>query len=478
LAELKDIMTIRTRFAPSPTGYLHIGGIRTALFCWLYAKKHGGEFLLRIEDTDRERSTQESVDAILDGMAWTGLDYDGEAVLQSDRFDRYHEVADQLLSSGQAYQCYCSKDELDEMRAAQTARGENPRYDGRCRNRADAEDGIKPVLRFKTPTEGSVTVNDLIHGDVTFENTQLDDLVIIRSDGWPTYHFSVVIDDHDMDITHVFRGDDHLNNTPRQIHMIEALGYARPVYAHMPMILGADGARLSKRHGAVNVMGYKDEGYLPDALINYLVRLGWSHGDDEIFTREQMVSYFDIVDVNPAASKFNGEKLDWVNQQYIIAGTGAEHGAELAAQLELLGVDINNGPVPADVYETFKERAVTLNAMAASMLWLYQDFDSFDEKAAKKNLRPVIKEPLIALHQTLAGLTEWTAENIHNAIQAVADQFALKFGKLGQPVRVIVTGAGVSPPIDTTVELVGKERTLQRFDLALEYIAMREAAAG
>ena len=262
-----------------------------------------------------------------------------------------------------------------------------------------------------------------------------------------------MIDDHDMDITHVFRGDDHLNNTPRQIHMIEALGYARPVYAHMPMILGADGARLSKRHGAVNVMGYKDEGYLPDALINYLVRLGWSHGDDEIFTREQMIAYFDIVDVNPAASKFNGEKLDWVNQQYIIAGTGAEHGAELAAQLELLGVDINNGPVPADVYEVFKERAVTLNAMAASMLWLYQDFDSFDEKAAKKNLRPVIKEPLIALHQTLAGLTEWTAENIHNAIQAVADQFALKFGKLGQPVRVIVTGAGVSPPIDTTVEL-------------------------
>ena len=276
----------------------------------------------------------------------------------------------------------------------------------------------------------------------------------------------------------MFRGDDHLNNTPRQIHMIEALGYARPVYAHMPMILGADGSRLSKRHGAVNVMGYKDEGYLPDALINYLVRLGWSHGDDEIFTREQMIAYFDIVDVNPAASKFNGEKLDWVNQQYIIAGTGAEHGAELAAQLELLGVDINNGPVPADVYEVFKERAVTLNAMAASMLWLYQDFDSFDEKAAKKNLRPVIKEPLIALHQTLAGLTEWTAENIHNAIQAVADQFALKFGKLGQPVRVIVTGAGVSPPIDTTVELVGKERTLQRFDLALEYIAAREAAAG
>jgi glutamyl-tRNA synthetase len=468
-------MTVRTRFAPSPTGYLHIGGVRTALFCWLYAKKHQGEFLLRIEDTDRERSTQASVDAILEGMAWTGLDYAGEAVLQSDRFDRYREVADQLLASGHAYHCYCSKEDLDDMRAAQIAKGENPRYDGRCRHRTEHTSDNTPVVRFKTPTEGTVTVHDLIHGDVTFENAQLDDLVIIRSDGWPTYHFSVVIDDHDMAITHVFRGDDHLNNTPRQIHMIEALGYPCPAYAHMPMILGADGARLSKRHGAVNVMGYKEEGYLPEALINYLVRLGWSHGDDELFTREQMIELFDIADVNPAASRFNSEKLDWVNQQYIIAGSGTQHGAELQAQLEALGLDVSQGPAPADVYDAFKERAVTLKAMAESMRWLYADFSEFDANAAKKNLRPVVKEPLVDLRQTLSTLGEWTAANVHDAIQATADQFELNFGKLGQPLRVAVTGAGVSPPIDATVALIGKDRSLQRLDLALDFIAAREA---
>ena len=341
-----------------------------------------------------------------------------------------------------------------------------------------AIEDVAPVVRLKTPIDGSVTVNDLIRGDVTFENSQLDDLVIVRSDGWPTYHFSVVIDDADMNITHVFRGDDHLNNTPRQIHIIEALGFERPVYAHMPMILGEDGSRLSKRHGAVNVMNYKEDGYLPDALINYLVRLGWSHGDEELFTREQMIELFDIADVNASASKFNLEKLDWVNQQYIIAGSGEVHGAELAVQLEALGADLSAGPIPATVYDAFKERAVTLKAMAESMLWLYQDFSEFDEKAAKKNLRPVIKEPLLVLRESLSQLSGWRGENIHNAIQAVADQFELKFGKLGQPVRVITTGAGVSPPIDVTVELVGQERTLKRFDMALEYIAQREAQNG
>jgi len=468
-------MTVRTRFAPSPTGYLHIGGVRTALFCWLYARKLGGEFLLRVEDTDRERSTQESVDAILDGMAWVNLDYDGEPVFQSDRFDRYREVADQLLESGHAYHCYCSKEELDEMRAGQTARGENPRYDGRCRNRTEPVAGVEPVVRFKTPTEGSVTVNDLIRGDVTFENEQLDDLVIIRSDGWPTYHFSVVIDDHDMNITHVFRGDDHLNNTPRQIHMIEALGFERPVYAHMPMILGEDGSRLSKRHGAVNVMNYKEDGYLPDALINYLVRLGWSHGDDEIFTREQMIELFDVVDVNASASKFNHEKLEWVDQQYIIMGTGAENGDALREQLEALGLDVAQGPSPAVAYDAFKERAVTLKAMAESMAWLYSDFSEFDANAAKKHLRPVVKEPLLKLKDALAGLDDWSAEAIHATIQQVADDCELKFGKLGMPLRVIATGAGVSPAIDVTVELVGKERMLKRFDLAFDYISAREA---
>jgi len=470
-------MTVRTRFAPSPTGYLHIGGVRTALFCWLYARKHGGEFLLRVEDTDRERSTQESVDAILNGMDWVELDYDGEAVFQSDRFDRYREVADQLLESGQAYHCYCTKEELDEMRAEQTAKGENPRYDGRCRSRTEAREGVEPVLRFKTPVDGSVTVNDLIRGDVTFENAQLDDLVIIRSDGWPTYHFSVVIDDHDMGITHVFRGDDHLNNTPRQIHILEALGFERPAYAHMPMILGEDGSRLSKRHGAVNVMNYKDDGYLPDALINYLVRLGWSHGDDEIFTREQMTELFDIADVNASASKFNAEKLEWVNQQYIINGTGADNAVALTEQLEALGLNVADGPDPAVAYDAFKERAVTLKAMAESMVWLYSDFDQFDEGAAKKHLRPVVKEPLMKLRDALAALDDWSAAAIHETVQNVADECELKFGKLGMPLRVIATGAGVSPAIDVTVELVGKDRMMQRFDLALAYIEAREAAA-
>jgi len=470
-------MTVRTRFAPSPTGYLHIGGVRTALFCWLYAKKTGGDFLLRVEDTDRERSTQESVDAILNGMAWVNLDYSGEPVFQSDRFDRYREVADQLLASGHAYHCYCSKEELDEMRAEQTAKGENPRYDGRCRNRTEPKEGVEPGIAIKTPIDGSVTVDDLIRGEVTFENAQLDDLVIIRSDGWPTYHFSVVIDDHDMNITHVFRGDDHLSNTPRQIHMIEALGFERPAYAHMPMILGEDGSRLSKRHGAVNVMNYKEAGYLPDALINYLVRLGWSHGDDEIFTREQMIELFDIADVNASASKFSAEKLEWVNQQYIIAGNGDEHGAELQLQLEALGLDVAKGPEPAVVYDAFKERAVTLKAMAESMVWLYSDFDEFDPAAAKKHLRPVVKEPLMKLRDALADLEDWSAEDIHATVQATADACELKFGKLGMPLRVIATGAGVSPAIDVTVELVGKERMAKRFDMALAFIAEREAQA-
>ena len=317
-SEPERSMTVRTRFAPSPTGFLHIGGLRTALFCWLYARRHQGKFILRIEDTDLERSTAEAIQQILDGMEWAGLDHDEGPFYQTQRFDRYEEVIEQLLSQGHAYRCYCTKEELDQMRAEQMARGEKPRYDGRWRERTDVRAGVAPAIRFKNPLAGEVVVDDVVHGRVVFQNIELDDLVIARSDGTPTYNFCVVVDDMDMEITHVIRGDDHLNNTPRQMNMLLALGRKPPVYAHLPMILGADGAKLSKRHGAVSVLQYRDEGYLPEALLNYLVRLGWSHGDQEIFTIEEMIRLFDIADVNKSASAFNGEKLAWLNQQHLM----------------------------------------------------------------------------------------------------------------------------------------------------------------
>jgi glutamyl-tRNA synthetase len=469
-------MTVKTRFAPSPTGYLHIGGVRTALFCWLYARHHGGEFVLRIEDTDRERSTQESIDVIMDGMAWVGLDWDEGPHLQSERFDRYHEVIDQMLAAGTAYHCYCTPEELEAMRAEQITAGENPRYDGRCRDRHEPREGIEPVVRFKTPREGEVIVNDLVHGRVVFSNSELDDLVILRSDGWPTYHFSVIIDDADMGITHVIRGDDHLNNTPRQINMIEALGLPLPQYAHLPMILGEDGARLSKRHGAVNVLEYRDRGYLPEAVLNYLVRLGWSHGDQEIFNIAQMTDLFDIKDVNAAASRFNPEKLTWLNQQYIQSAAARQLAPLLEVHLSGQGLDPGQGPALDAVVEAYKERAETMEVMAQSIWYLYRDFEQADEKAAKKHLRPVIKPALADLRQRLEALEPWGRESIHAAIEAVAEQHGLKFGKLGQPLRVAVTGGSVSPPIDVTTELVGRKRSLARIDLALVYIAAREAA--
>ncbi len=469
-------MTVKTRFAPSPTGYLHIGGVRTALFCWLYARHHGGEFVLRIEDTDRERSTQESIDVIMDGMAWVGLDWDEGPHLQSERCDRYREVIDQMLAAGTAYHCYCTPAELEAMRAEQTAAGENPRYDGRCRDRHEPREGVEPVVRFKTPREGEVVVNDLVHGRVAFSNAELDDLVILRSDGWPTYHFSVIIDDADMGITHVIRGDDHLNNTPRQINMIKALGLPLPQYAHLPMILGEDGARLSKRHGAVNVLEYRDRGYLPEAVLNYLVRLGWSHGDQEIFNIAQMTDLFDIKDVNAAASRFNPEKLTWLNQQYIQSAAARQLAPLLEDQLSRQGLDPGQGPAPDAVVEAYKERAETMEVMAESAWYLYRDFEQPDEKAAKTHLRPVIKPALADLRQRLDALESWGRELIHAAIEAVAEQHGLKFGKLGQPLRVAVTGGSVSPPIDVTTELVGRERSLARIDLALAYITAREAA--
>jgi glutamyl-tRNA synthetase len=470
-------MEVKTRFAPSPTGYLHIGGVRTALFCWLYARHHGGKFLLRIEDTDRERSTQASIDAILNGMQWLDLDWDEGPYFQSERIDRYNHVAQQMLDAGQAYQCYCTPDELADLRARQKAAGEKPRYDGKCRDNAVPRDGIEPVLRFKTPKSGEVVIDDLVRGRVVFANEDLDDLVIMRANGMPTYHFSVVIDDADMEITHVMRGDDHLNNTPRHINLIQALGYKRPVYAHMPMILGEDGARLSKRHGAVNVLEYMEQGYLPDALLNYLVRLGWAHGDQEIFSREEMVTLFDIKDVNPSASRFDPEKLGWLNQQYIMHTPPEALEIEFKTQLETLGIDVAKGPPLGKVIDAFRERAVTMRALAESSRYLFADFEALDGKAAKKHLRPVVKVPLSDVKEVFAALPSWDQQEIQQAIQTVAENHDLGFGKLGQPLRVSVTGGSVSPPIDVTIELVGRERTLARIGVALDYIEDRERSA-
>ena len=468
-------MTLKTRFAPSPTGYLHIGGVRTALFSWLYARRHGGSFVLRIEDTDRERSTQASIDAILEGMRWLGLDWDEGPYYQTERYARYTELADKLLAEGKAYRCYCTKTELDEMREAQVARGENPRYDGRCRERTEPLDGVDSVIRFHIPEAGNVVIDDLVRGQVTYENDMLDDLVIMRSNGIPTFHFGVVIDDADMGITHVIRGDDHLNNTARHVHMIEALGFARPVYAHLPMILGEDGSRLSKRHGAVNVLEYREEGYLPEAVLNYLVRLGWSHGDKEIFSVAEMIELFDVSDVNASASKFNQEKLTWLNQQYIMAAEPIALVPQLLEQMGKVGIDPSKGPAPQRVIEAYRERAETLRELAASVRYLYADEVPLDEKSAKKNLRPVIRDAMAALAAEFAAVESWSAANIHAAIEKVANDLELKFGKIGQPLRVAVTGGPVSPPIDITVELVGKDRSLARLGAALAYIDERVA---
>src|ERR1022692_1028981 len=337
-------MTVRTRFAPSPTGFLHIGGLRTALFCWLYARRHGGTFVLRIEDTDLERSTEAAIQQILDGMEWAGLDHDEGPFYQTKRFDRYTEVIEELLASGNAYRCYCTKEELAQLRAEQMARGEKPRYDGRWRNRTDSRTGVEPVVRFKNPLVGEVIVDDVVHGRVVFQNAELDDLIIARSDGTPTYNFCVVVDDMDMQITHVIRGDDHLNNTPRQLNILLALGRKPPIYAHLPMILGSDGTKLSKRHGAVSALQYRDDGFLPEAVLNYLVRLGWSHGDQEFFTIEEMVRMFDIAHVNPAPARFDADKLRWVNHEHIKRLPDAELGARLAPFLLRAGFDPAGGP--------------------------------------------------------------------------------------------------------------------------------------
>ena len=474
----RDTRPIRTRFAPSPTGFLHIGGARTALFCWLAARATGGQFVLRIEDTDRQRSTAESVQAILDGMAWLDLDADEGPFYQSERMARYREVIDRLLENGQAYRCYCSKERLEKLREQAMDAGEKPRYDGHCRNLEQAPEGVEPVIRFRNPLEGSVAFDDRVRGRIEVSNAELDDLVIMRADGSPTYNFAVVIDDLDMDINLVIRGDDHINNTPRQINIYRALDVEPPEFGHVPMILGDDGARLSKRHGAVSVMSYREQGYLPDAMINYLARLGWSHGDQEIFSRTELIELFDIADVNHKASRFDTAKLNWLNQHYLREGDRDQVHSELVWHLQRAGLHAESGPPLADLISVQAERVETLVELVERSRPFYEDFSDYEHTAAKKHLRPVAGEPLENLRNRLAGLGHWRAEDLQAAVQATVDELEIGFGKIGMPLRVALMGHGESPAIDKTLWLMGRERTLARIDRALAHIADRAAAQG
>lgn len=458
-------MTVITRFAPSPTGYLHVGGARTALYCWLYAHKTKGTFILRIEDTDLERSTQESVQAILDGMSWLGLNYDQGPFYQTKRFDRYREVCEQLLKENKAYRCYCSKERLEKLRNEQMARKEKPRYDGFC-SETPTQVGQDYVIRFRNPKEGVVEFDDLIRGKLTFSNDELDDLIIARSDGTPTYNFTVVVDDWDMKITHVIRGDDHINNTPRQINILRALGATPPLYAHVPMILGSDGKRLSKRHGAVGVMQYREDGFLPEALLNYLVRLGWSHGDQEIFSMDEMIQYFEISDINRAPAAFNTEKLLWLNQHYIKTSDPAHVAKELAWHMQQLGIDTTQGPALTEVVKAFSERAKTLREMAEKSRIFYADVE-YNEEVVRKVVTADVVPALAAIRDDLSQLQDWNKEAIHQTINAAAERLTLKLGKVAQPIRVAVTGDTVSPSIDVTLVLLGREKTLARLSTML-----------
>lgn len=473
-------MTVKTRFAPSPTGFLHVGGARTALYSWLFAKNHRGQFVLRIEDTDLERSTQEAVDAIIEGMTWLGLEWDEGPYYQTKRFDRYNEVVDKLLAEDKAYKCYASKELLDEVRAEQEANKEMARYDAnhpkiKAVNDAAVE-GSPCVIRFKNPKEGSVIFDDQIRGRIEISNEQLDDLIIRRTDGSPTYNFCVVVDDVDMEITHVIRGEDHINNTPRQINIYKALGATVPTFAHCAMILGDDGAKLSKRHGAVSVMQYRDEGYLPEALINYLVRLGWSHGDQEIFSTEEMIEYFSLAAISRSASAFNSDKLLWLNNHYMKTLAPDYVASHLAWHIEKAGLDTSTGPDIAQVIALMAERCNTLVELAEQMRYFYQDFEQFDADAAKKHLRPVAKEPLALALTKAKAASEWTTESCHQIIEQVCTELNVGMGKVGMPLRVSVTGGGQSPSVDSVMALVGQERVIKRIGQALDYIQAREAA--
>lgn len=461
-------MSVRTRFAPSPTGYLHVGSARTALFCWLYSKQNQGKFILRIEDTDLERSTAESIQAIFDSMDWLGLNYDEGPFFQTERTDRYRQIIQKLLDEGKAYKCYCSKERLEELRQCQLNNKEKPRYDQRCRDLMEAKD-CPYVIRFKNPDKGVVRFKDAVCGEIEFKNSELDDLVIARGDGMPTYNFTVVVDDLDMGMTHVIRGADHINNTPRQINIIKALGAMPPVYAHVPMILGDDGKRLSKRHGAVSVLQYQADGFLPQALLNYLVRLGWSHGDKEIFSLEEMINAFDLAHINNSPAAFDSEKLLWLNQHYIKTMDPKDIASHLKIQFDHLNIDISKGPALEEVIKCQAERAKTLKEMAQKSRYFYEDFTAYDEKAARKNLKLEVASRLQIIHDKLSALTTWQAEPIHQVIVNVSEELKIKLGKVAQPIRVAVTGGTVSPSIDITLQLIGKDTVCRRLLDAIEY---------
>jgi len=467
---------VRVRFAPSPTGHLHIGGARTALFNWLYARHNKGTFILRIEDTDRTRSTEEYIHSIIEGMKWLNLDWDEGPYRQTDRFDIYRSYAGKLLNEEKAYYCYCAPEELEQRRQEALAQGKSLKYDGRCRNLKEPIPGRKPAVRFKMPQEGETVVNDLIRGRIVFENTQLDDLIIMRSDGTPTYNFTVVVDDVDMNITHVIRGDDHLNNTPKQIHIYRALGYEVPFFAHLPMILGADKTRLSKRHGATSVIAYKEMGYLPDALVNYLVRLGWSYGDQEVFTPDELTKYFSFDNVGKSAAVFNPEKLLWLNSQYII-NSMPENLVELVMPFLVKEKIITEGQILdkewlSKAIVTLKERSKTLIELADSLKYYIAEDIEYDLKAKDKFLNEKSLSSLIEVKDALKTLDNFIAPEIEKVFMSIVEKHNIKLGNVAQPVRIAITGRKESPGIFDVIEIVGKEKTLRRLEKAIKTIGI------
>lgn len=469
-------MTVRTRFAPSPTGYLHIGGARTALYCWLQSRRNDGKFVLRIEDTDRERSTQAAIDAILQAMEWLGLDYDEGPIFQTDRLDRYKQMAEQLVASGHAYYAYETKAELEAMREAAMASGGKPRYNGAYRTATDASvdeqrrDDPNRVIRFRNPDDGVVAWEDKVKGRIEIANSELDDLVIFRPDGYATYNFAVVVDDIDMAISDVVRGDDHVNNTPRQINMYRALGAEVPAFSHLPMILDEQGAKLSKRTGAADVMQYRDAGYLPHALLNYLVRLGWSHGDQEVFSITEMQALFDLSNVHAKPARLDMAKLGWLNQQYLKNDDPVEVGKHLQWHLQQAGYDLANGPAPSDIVIALRDRVQTLKDMAERASVWFLPITHYDDKAVAKHLTAAARAPLADMRARLAALEAWTVEGIESAFQATVEASGLGMGKVAQPLRVAITGTQISPDISHTIFLAGEFEALARIDAALAKI--------
>ncbi len=465
---------VRTRFAPSPTGYLHIGGARTALFSYLFARHHGGKFVLRIEDTDRERSTQESIQAILDALTWLRLEWDEGPFFQTQRTEVYRARAEQLLSQGAAYRCYCSPQTLEAKRKAAMKTGRKPMYDRTCRNLTAPVADQPYALRFKAPLDGETVVPDLVKGHVIFANRELDDLILVRSDGMPTYNFCVVVDDAEMAITHIIRGEDHLTNTPKQILLYRALGYTEPAFAHIPLILGLDRTRLSKRHGATSVMAYRDMGYLPDALVNYLARLGWSSGDQEIFSRVELIEKFSLENVGKAAGVYNLEKAEWLNFQYLKTMPLAELAAAVKPFIIEKGYAIPGGDDwLGRMVATLRERAKTLVEIVELARFYLSPGITIDANAARKFLKPEVHEPLAALRAQLALAAPWQVETIQACFEAVTARFSLTLGQIAQPVRVAMTGGTSSPGIFEVLDVLGKERSLERLDHAIEHTAAR-----